>query len=97
MNRFDILNESLELLAARSVDYGGPTSTFSDVAKMAIIVLGREFSARDIVMIMVLVKLRRTRVSPGKIDHYVDAINYLALAGEFATEKETPSETPGTT
>jgi hypothetical protein len=86
MNHIDILVSCINTSDGRAGEYGSPADTFDKAAKMAAVVLGRPFSARDIVMVMVLVKLSRMHASPNKLDHYVDAINYLAFAAEFVTE-----------
>ena len=87
MKYSDLLHACSSTTIDRSTEYGDPIETHENAAKLATTVLGREFSGRDVVMIMHLVKLSRMRKSPGNLDHYLDAINFLSYAADFATEE----------
>jgi hypothetical protein len=81
----DLLTHAFELINARGIEYNTSTleQHFREAAAVASIVLGKEITARDIAMIMTVVKLLRTTASPGKLDNYVDGMNYLAFAACF--------------
>ena len=51
-------------------------------------ITGKEFSPYEANIFMHSLKLSRMRKSPTKADNYVDGINYLAFAGEFATRTD---------
>lgn len=85
MNRERILNTALDLtMGDREAQYGPMIDTMQRVADGASAVLGKEITARDVAIINVVMKLVRSRVSPGKADHYVDGAAYIAMAGECA-------------
>jgi hypothetical protein len=81
----DLLTHAFELINARGPEYNTSTldQHFREVGAVATVVLGKEITARDVAMIMACVKLLRTAASPGKLDNYVDGMNYLAFAACF--------------
>jgi hypothetical protein len=78
----DLLTHAFELFNARGGEYNTTNleDHFREAAAIASVVLGKEVTARDVVMILACVKLLRTKASPDKIDNYVDGMNYLAFA-----------------
>jgi len=85
MNRERILNTALDLtMGEREAQYGPMLDTMARVATASSAVLGKELTARDIAVINAVMKLVRSRQSPGKADHYVDGAAYMAMAGECA-------------
>ena len=85
----DLLSHAFELINQRGAEYNtANTATdleqhFREAAAVASVVLGKDLVARDIAMILACVKLIRSKGSPGKIDNYVDAMNYMAFAACF--------------
>ena len=81
----DLLTHAFELINARGPEYNTDTldQHFREAAAIATLVLGKEITARDIALIMTSIKLLRSKASPGKLDHYVDGMNYLAFAACF--------------
>jgi hypothetical protein len=82
----DLLTLAFELINARGNEYDNASSldqNFRETAAVASVVIGKELTARDVAMIMHCVKLIRSKSSPGKLDNYVDGMNYLAFAACF--------------
>jgi hypothetical protein len=57
---------------------------FENVSKIASTICVKEISPYDVAMILTVMKLVRMRESRTETDHYIDGVNYLAMAGEFA-------------
>lgn len=86
MKHSHITYEALKLLAARGAVYGTVRENHERIARIANELTGRTLRAHDIAMVLVAVKLSRIAQSPDHVDSYVDAINYLSFAGEFAAD-----------
>ena len=86
----ELLTHAFELINARGAEYNATNTTrdleqhFREAAAVSAVVLGKEINARDVAMILHCVKLVRSKSSPGKLDNYVDGMNYLAFAACFA-------------
>lgn len=89
MNHRDTLAEAERILAERAATYGGVEDCFLRIALIATQLLQKPVTPRDVAMIQVAVKLGRIAENPTHHDSYVDAINYLSFADEFAA-KATP-------
>ena len=83
----DILANTARVLSDRTKQYGSPSETYQRAAAIASITTGKQMTHYDIAMIMHAVKLARMVTGRSNLDHYEDAINYLAFAAEFATEE----------
>lgn len=83
MNPKQVLNEAEGLIGDRGQDYGGIEDNFSNIAIIFTAMTGKQFTAHDVAMVLAAVKMARMRVSPGKADNYLDAINYIAFAHEL--------------
>lgn len=82
----DLLSHAFELINARGADYDNATSleqNFRETAAVASVIIGKALTARDVALILTCVKLIRSRSSPGKLDNYVDGMNYMAFAACF--------------
>jgi hypothetical protein len=86
MKHTDIINEAMTLLAPRGAVYGSVKANHERIARIATELTGKIWGARDVAMVLVAVKLSRIAQSPDHVDSYIDAINYLSFAGEFATD-----------
>lgn len=86
MRHTDIIAEAIRVLKPRGDVYGTVRGNHERIARIANELTGHSLSARDIAMVLVAVKLSRIAQSPAHVDSYVDAINYLSFAGEFATD-----------
>jgi Domain of unknown function (DUF6378) len=82
----ELLTLAFETINVRGNDYDNAADlaqNFREIAAVASIITGKALEARDIAMIQHCVKLVRTKSAPGKIDNYVDGVNYLAFAACF--------------
>ena len=86
MRHTDIIAEAIRVLKPRGDVYGTVRGNHERIARIANELTGRTLRAHDIAMVLVAVKLSRIAQSPDHADSYVDAINYMAFAGEFATD-----------
>ena len=87
MKHLEITSEALKLLAPRGAVYGTVRENHERIARIANELTGQTLFAHDIAMVLLAVKLSRIAQSPDHVDSYVDAINYLSFAGEFATDE----------
>lgn len=83
MKPHDVLTQASSLIGERGADYGGIENNFNNIASIYTTMTGKEFTAYDVALIMVAVKMARIRQSPYKDDNYLDAINYMAFAHEL--------------
>lgn len=87
MKHVEIIEEALTILKPRGDVYGTVRENHERIARIANELTTRvSFTAHDIAMVLVAVKLSRIAQSPDHADSYIDAINYLSFAGEFATD-----------
>lgn len=86
MKHVDIIAEAIRVLKPRGDVYGTVRGNHERIARIANELTGHSLLAHDIAMVLVAVKLSRIAQSPDHVDSYVDAINYLSFAGEFATD-----------
>ena len=86
-NHRDILKEAASLIAERGREYGPEDACFQRSADLATIVLNKPISKYDVAMILGLNKMARLQESRSKRDHYVDGINYMAFAAQFAQQQ----------
>lgn len=78
-----MLDEAATLVSHdRNADYGDPGDNLTDIANMWTAYKGIKFSAHDVAAMMVLTKVARLKVSPGKDDNWVDIAGYAALGYE---------------
>ena len=88
MTRTEILDEAASLLTgSRQAVYGDARAMHGRIASYWSAHLDHPVSAADVAVMMVLLKLARTKASPDHADSYVDGIGYLAIAGELAGAK----------
>lgn len=83
MKPHEVLTQASNLIGERGADYGGIEDNFANIANVYSSMTGKEFTAYDVAIIMVAVKIARIKQSPYKDDNYLDAINYLAFAHEL--------------
>jgi hypothetical protein len=88
MNHTEILTEAVMILRDRDEQYGKMQDVVIRACEIFELTTGKEMSPYHANMFMHSLKLARLRTSPQKPDNYVDGINYLAFAGEFATQTD---------
>lgn len=89
MNRNDIL-ETAKLIVngEREGQYGAPEDSFSNIARLWGIYLGRDLKPSDVANLMVLMKVARNMNGVYKADNWVDMVGYSALGGELQNLEE---------
>jgi len=89
MNRADCLKKADECVnGKREQDYGSPESNFSRIAMLWGDYKGVVFSAKDVAMMMALLKIARIATGTATEDSFVDLAGYAACGCEIATEKK---------
>jgi hypothetical protein len=80
-----ILGTAAATLRDRNEQYGEMAVTITRACDIFGLITGRTITPYEANMLLHAMKLARIRVAPAKRDSYIDGINYLAFAGEFAT------------
>lgn len=84
MNHKEILAESVAMLRDRGNEYGDENELYERACLMFNLITGGDFTPWHAAMFMAVLKMARIRTSHQKLDNYVDGVNYLAFAGQFA-------------
>ena len=88
MKREEILSKAEEIVnGARQETYGNPEDCFATIAGLWGSYLGIDLSPSDVAMLMVLLKVARSRGRKDYADNYVDIAGYAACAGELTDAK----------
>lgn len=84
MRREEVLDKAKEIVTgARQTTYGTPEDSFTTIAGLWGSYLGKDLSPKDVAMLMVLLKVARSKGDAGYSDNYVDIAGYAACAGEL--------------
>ena len=86
MNSRDYLNEARATIQDRGMDYCHPTDNMARTAALWSSYLEMPVTDYQVAMCMALVKVARSMES-AKTDTYVDAVAYMAIAGQLHTEE----------
>jgi hypothetical protein len=78
-----LLQDCVNTITERGVDYGDIEQNFDRIAAMASVALMKTLTPYDVAIIFTCTKIARMRGSPGKSDNYIDGISYLAFAHEL--------------
>lgn len=82
--REQILTEANKIVnGARNEAYGSPENNFRNIADFWSNYLGKEITAHDVAIMMILLKVARTQSGMGSMDNYIDIAGYAACAGEI--------------
>jgi hypothetical protein len=87
MNHKKVLEEALKIVDERGEDYGTVAENFAGIAAIFSKATTKTLTPNEIAILFAATKLSRMKESPKKLDHYVDAINYLAFAAELASSE----------
>lgn len=83
----DFLDNALNILTGdRQKTHGDKIRNHCNIASLWSAYLGREITARDVALMMTLLKVARTKTGSHNADDYVDGIGYIAIAGEIAED-----------
>jgi hypothetical protein len=80
-----IIGSAAAILRERNEQYGEMVPTVTRACDIFGLITGRAITPYEANIFLHALKLARIRVAPTKRDSYIDGINYLAFAGEFAT------------
>jgi 2-oxo-4-hydroxy-4-carboxy--5-ureidoimidazoline (OHCU) decarboxylase len=84
MKRKDILERASKLISDdRDKEYGSAQENFQRIADIWTAIKGEQFTASDVGLFMIAVKLARLSTNPKHIDSYLDIAGYAALTGEL--------------
>lgn len=86
MNAGDFLTEAKAIIQDRGLDYGHPSDNMSRTARLWSAFLEMPITDYQVASCMALVKLARSMES-AKVDTYIDASAYLAIAGQLHTQE----------
>ena len=85
----DLLGEENKLVGGdRQKDYGDKVENHSNIAKLWSAYLDISVTAHDVALMMVLLKMARTKLGAVSRDTYVDMAAYGAIAGEIKFREE---------
>ena len=91
--REQILTEANKIVnGARNEEYGKPEDNFNLIAGFWSRYLNKAVTAHDVAIMMVLLKVARTKTGKGSLDNYVDIAGYAACAGEVYKKLEEGKE-----
>ena len=83
----DILSTAEGILCgAREDEYGDKRTNHENIATLWSAYLDKEIKARDVAILMVLLKIARAKFGHPSMDTYIDMVGYSAIAGELAHE-----------
>ena len=88
-DRSQLIQEADELINGdRHQNYGDASDNFTRIATLWSSYLGHEIKMHDVGIMMALLKVSRISFDHEKArDSFIDAIGYMALAGELSAEK----------
>jgi hypothetical protein len=88
MNHIELLNNAVGMLKEKGQSYGPVDDCFERISIITSTILGKHISTYDCAIILHAVKLARMQTERTKSDNYIDGINYLAFAGQFASRRD---------
>lgn len=84
-----ILNTAAELIGGdRAATHGDMRAVHRDAARMWSLYIGKPIDARDVAVMMALLKIVRQKHGRFNLDDYIDGAGYLAIAGALAEPDE---------
>ena len=87
--REQVLRKAKECVCGqRQQDYGTPEDNFALIASLWSAYLGKEVSAKDVDMLMGLMKIARIKSGSGTFDSFVDLAGYAACGAEVNAERQ---------
>lgn len=93
MNRKEFLNAAEKCVCnGKENEYGTPEDNFGLIARLWAVYLDYPVRDVDVAIMMNLLKIARIKTGMNKEDSFVDAIGYMACAGEIAERIEKEAE-----
>lgn len=87
MNHAEILQSATDLYQERGMHYGHPSDNMARAARLISAYLEMPIEDYQVAIVLSLVKIARSIEDSQKIDTWIDAASYLAIAGQLATEE----------
>lgn len=72
----------------REKEYGNKKANHENIAGLWSAYLGRDISAHDVSILMLLLKVARLKSGQPSKDTYVDMVGYSAIAGELSDKSK---------
>ena len=89
MKSNQILNQASVLVKGqREKDYGDKVENHDNIARLWSAYLDIKIEAHDVALMMVLLKMARTKLGKVSKDTYIDMSAYSAIAGEIKFKEE---------
>ena len=86
-SRADILDTAKEYVTkVRAADHGDMEDNFNVIADYWTVHLEQHIDARDVAVMMTLLKVARIKSNPKHMDNWVDACGYMACGGEIVSK-----------
>lgn len=82
MKRNEVLAKATDATTERGKKYGTPEDNFGRIANLWSAYNGNKYTARDVGIMMMLLKIARSCESPSYYDHYIDIAGYAAVTVE---------------
>lgn len=92
MKRVQILTRAAEIVSGKDSQHGSAEDNFGRIADMWSAYLDKDVTARDVAVMMILLKVARISSGHQSDDNWVDIAGYSACGGEIEEkmkEKET--------
>lgn len=90
MTRSETLDKAKDCVCGhRENEYGSPEDNFKTIAEFWSVYKGVEFTAKDVAMMMALLKIARIRTNNATDDSFVDLAGYAACGAEINSKKTT--------
>lgn len=82
-SRSEVLNEAMTIVnGQREEAYGTPERNFERIAQMWSAYMEITIHPHDVAAMMAMLKIARIRISPDRLDHWIDLAGYAACGGE---------------
>lgn len=82
------MTEAHDIVAEREQDYGDASISFARIAALWTAHLNTEVTPNDVALMMILLKVSRTKTSPYKHDNWLDIAGYAHLGEQLNNIKE---------
>ena len=93
MKRVQILTRAAEIVSGKDSQHGSAEDNFGRIAAMWSAYLGRDVTARDVAVMMILLKTSRIASGHQSDDNWIDISGYAACGREDLCRREDRSET----
>jgi hypothetical protein len=83
----ELMNEAISSVQEHRLEYGVVSDLFERACSIYNLITGEGFTPWQANMFMTSLKMASIKPNRSKADNYVEGINYLAFAGQFAQAK----------